>query len=152
MGYSYTQSSSGRWALSCDACGKGGGVRKRTCPHKVHYPEGYALPYCYPAALCNACYATRKTTLHADCREGAAKRNEQETARAARLAAGELEVRSAYGDWHERVPAGFVGVRFEGTGDTEAFRLMLNAEYQPGEKHWLSDYPTTQVWEGPVSA
>ena len=149
MGYSYGQTASGRWALSCDGCGKVGGVRKRTCPHKVVYAEGYSLPYCPPPALCNACYTKHKATLHKDCAAGAATCNARETARAAALTSGALEVRTAWGDWHETVPKGFVGVRFVGTGGTTTFRLVPAGEYEPGVRRYLHDYPNAQPWADP---
>lgn len=142
MGYCYDMA--GR--LACDACGKTGGVRKRTCPHRVHYADGGSLPYCQPAALCSDCYRKHKAKLHEGCAAGAAKQNAAEVARKAKLAAGELEVRSAWGDWHETVPTGMTGVLFR-NGDQQDYRLMPQADYQPGDKHWLSDYPTAEPWE-----
>ena len=146
MGYSYSVPGN---RLCCDSCGHDGGVRKRTCPEKIHYADGGALPYCYPSALCPSCYAKHKATLHADCKAGAAKRNAEEVARGARLAGGDFEVRTGYGAWHKAVPVGSVGVRFVGTGGREEFRLLPEAEYAPGEKHWLSDYPTAALWADP---
>ena len=35
MGYCYGRNAHGNMALACDNCGTVGGVRKRTCPHKV---------------------------------------------------------------------------------------------------------------------
>ena len=46
MGYSYGRSSSGRYALCCDHCGKVGAC-KRPCPHG----------YCLAVALCKECNA-----------------------------------------------------------------------------------------------
>lgn len=146
MGYSYSD----RGRLACDACGAAdGNTRKRTCPHRIQYAEGGSLPYCSAPALCAACYAKRKGTLHDGCKAGAAKRNQDEIARGARFAAGELEVRTAYGDWHAAVPDGFVGVTFKARG-AEAHRLIPKAVYDPGRKSWLSDYgPDVHPWAGP---
>lgn len=143
MGYCYGLTSSGRYALACDACGAVGGVRKRTCPHKVHYAEGGSLPYCYPSALCASCYKTRKATLHVGCPEGAAKRTAEEIAKREKFAAGDKEVRSAFGDWHKAVPSGMVAVVFSGLDrSNEEWRLIPSEEYEPGVKRFLSEYPS----------
>jgi hypothetical protein len=113
MGYSYGTNERGNWCLACDNCGEVGGVRKRTCPEKVYYPNGSSLPYCYPAALCSACYAKLKGTLHANCKRGAAKENALQARRGALLDAGAYLWRGSYGEWHESVPAGMVGMVFE---------------------------------------
>jgi hypothetical protein len=141
VGYSY--SFDGK--LCCDACGKSGGVRKRTCPYRVNYADGGSLPYCYPAALCGECYRQRRATLHTDCGDGAAKRTAAEADRAARLAAGDLEVRAAFGSWHQTVPDGFVGVLFRGSAREER-RLIPAADYNPGIRRYLSEYAETRDW------
>ncbi len=150
MGYSYC-ARTGR--LACDGCGHVGKVRKRTCPFKVTYPEGYSLPYCYPSALCVACYATHKATLHAGCAERAAARTAAENARGERLAAGASEIKAGYGSWHPSVPAGFVGVIFGTLGHAETYWLIPETEYSPGTKRYLSDYdPTTaRLWTKPAN-
>jgi hypothetical protein len=150
MGYSYCE---GR--LCCDHCGGNDGtVRKRTCPHFVYYgpdrdnPAGFKLPYCYPAALCKACYATLKPTLHNGCAEAAAAQTVKQTARRKRLESGEYEVKSAFGDWHASVPEGWTGVLFRGLkGDV--YRLVPHDDYDPHAKRYLSDYLTTRPWADP---
>jgi hypothetical protein len=151
MGYSYC-ARSGR--LACDACGDTSGTtRKRTCPHKVHYADGGSLPYCYPSALCRDCYAKHKATLHDDCKAGADARNQQEQRRAARLVAGDYEVKNAYGSWHKTVPDGMVGVRFVNRAGAEVYRLVPDAIYNGESRgNWLQDYPDAQPWDGGATA
>lgn len=120
MGYCYTKGG----ALVCDACGESGGVRRRTCPHRVS-----GLPYCPAPALCRDCYARERATLHAGCREGAARAQARDDTRAAVLAGGGLLVKAAWGDWHPTVPAGEVGVLFEGR-DRRAWGLVSSHEYR----------------------
>ena len=142
MGYCYTLDGK----LCCDGCGThGNGTRKRTCPHKVHYANGGSLPYCQPAALCSACYETHKPTLHAGCKAAAAQRTAEETARAARLAAGSYERKACWGSWHATVPDGMVGIVFEGT-QGKAWRLVTKDAYDT-QARWLEDYPHAQAWE-----
>jgi len=148
MGYSYDL----RGRLACDSCGACGQTRKRTCPHKVHYASGGALPYCYPSALCPGCYAKHKATLHTGCKDGAAKRTAEEAAKHARLAAGELEVTSAYGSWHPTVPEGYTGVIFRGVDRAEVYRLIAREQYDPGVRRYLSEYPDAHPWTDPNAA
>lgn len=136
MGYSYGQNERGRWVLSCDNCGNIGGVRKRTCPHKVlqsahRVPNGqrYSLPYCYPAALCSSCYATHKAVLHKDCEAAAAERQAEEDAIQAKLDSGAVLRSAAFGDWDETVPEGMVGVLFTAAGREEKW-LMPDEAYR----------------------
>jgi hypothetical protein len=146
MGYCYSQA--GR--LCCDACGNDSGVRKRTCPYKVHYSDGTgSLPYCSPSALCATCYTKYKDTLHTGHKEGAAKRTAEEAARGAKLQAGDLEVKSAWGSWCPTVPTGFTGVFFANpfTKD-ETYRLLPSADYKGGG--FLSDYNDPPIWAGPM--
>jgi hypothetical protein len=103
MGYCYTNAG----ALCCDRCDRSGGVRKRTCPHKVG-----GLPYCYPMALCQECYEAVKDKLHVNCKERAAARQAEEDAKLTTLKTGAFERGAAWGDWHEMVPKGMVGVVF----------------------------------------
>ena len=145
MGYSYDL----RGRLACDSCGSCGQTRKRTCPARVRYAGGGSLPYCQPAALCPACYQRHKATLHAGCREGAAKRTAEEAAKQARLAAGELEVAAAWGSWQPTVPEGYVGVCFRGLGGAEVYRLIRKAEYDPSVRRYLSEYAETGDWRDP---
>jgi hypothetical protein len=142
MGYCYDDGGK----LCCDACGDSGQVRKRTCPYRVHYAEGGSLPYCSPSALCAACYHTHKATLHADCKAGAAKRTAEELERAAMLEAGQYERRTAWGDWHPFVPAGFVGLRFVNKAGKELYRLISTERYESITGQWLRDYPWAQEW------
>lgn len=146
----YCHDSHGR--LVCDACGSSTGVRKRTCPHRVYYAEGGSLPYCQPAALCAACYATHKATLHVACAEGAAKSNARERERKEKLANGEFEVKAAFGSWHETVPPGCVGVMFANPTLGERHMLVPEADYdlfRVVRPRYLSDYPRATPWEGP---
>lgn len=63
--------------------------------------------------------------------------------------ANDYLVLSAFGDWHEKVPKGYVGV-FAGKGgrtanghfpeDTKWF-LVPHAEYTPSMVLWLAAYP-----------
>ena len=144
MGYCYDL----RNRLVCDSCGDSGKTRKRTCPFKVHYPEGGSLPYCYPSALCPPCYAKHKATLHAGCKDAAAKRNAELNVEGVRLAAGELKVKAAWGDWHADVPDGFSGVYFKGA-TSEAYKLVPKGDYKGSG--WLSDFPNALDWTGPVT-
>lgn len=148
MGYSY--SFDGK--LCCDHCGKPGGVRKRKCPHFVltdnaRSKERARLSYCYPPALCEGCKEEQKATLHASCAANAAKSQEQYDAVQARLDSGDKLVLSAWGDWHETVPAGFVGVLFGGPRyEGHEYRLIPSGDYDPGTKQFLSEYGDTQTW------
>lgn len=143
MGYSYC-ATTGR--LACDGCGAAEGTtRKRTCPHRVQHAEGFSLPYCYPSALCRACYARHKATLHDACEAGAAAQTAKQQQRAAHFAAGEYERRTAWGSWHALVPAGKVGVVFVNAAGAEEYRLLPHESYADGA--WLSEYPDAQPWD-----
>ncbi len=103
MGYSYQTTPSGREALCCDACpaaGRVAGVRKRTCPCRVKYRSGNSLPYCPAPALCSACYRRLgyQAGVHAHCAAGAVHSQAQEDAVTARIVAGDLPVRAAWGN------------------------------------------------------
>lgn len=164
MGYSYGMNpATGRYTmLVCDSCGKTkadgvGVVRKRTCPFRVSYPNNTSLPYCYPAALCSGCYAKNKSTLHATCKDSAERETARHAAVHAKLVAGDMVVKSAFGDWHPSVPKGMTGVMFRGPEDLpvmnastkNAFRLVPAGSYDPGAKQFLSDYPDAVDWTGP---
>lgn len=154
MGYSYDFHN----RLCCDKCGHSGGVRKRTCPYKVlgdslRTPGGnrYTMNYCYPPALCAACYKQLGGLrgVHGDsCKEGAAKSQAEDDAIEAALDAGEMFVVSATGDWQEDVPEGMVLVTFwsrynpETRTRPEVKRLVAKDDYQPTARPRLSDYPT----------
>lgn len=142
MGYSYDMA--GR--LACDSCGRTGGVRKRTCPHKVTDETGHALPYCYPAALCGECYRKHggAAALHKDCAAGAAASQARYDKLRERLAAGEAQIMCAWGDWHETVPSGLVGVCFMGADKVPHYVLVR--DYDQYEKRYLSDYPDAEPW------
>lgn len=145
MGYCYC-ARTGR--LACDACGAANGkTRKRTCPHRVHYAEGGSLPYCQPAALCPDCYAKHKPTLHDGCKDAAARETQRQQDRAAMLDAGQFERKTAWGDWHELVPSGHVGVRFVNRAGQERYRLLTDEQYK-AVGDWLSDVPASALlWE-----
>jgi hypothetical protein len=140
MGYCYDM----RGRICCDACGDSGQTRKRTCPHKVSYPNGGSLPYCPAPALCSACYEKHKATLHQDCKEGAAKSTARYAAEAARVQSGDPQVKAAFGDWHEKVPKGFVGVLFEDKDRREIYKLMPANHYLGGG--FLGDYTSAEPW------
>lgn len=148
MGYCYEAYGSRR--LCCDKCGQPGGVRKRKCPYTVLGDSlrgaRQALPYCYPPALCAACYAALGGLrgLHgASCAEGAAASQAEADAIEAALDAGESLSIAAWGDWEPSVPTGMVGVAFSGRAG-EIYRLMAEADY-PNKRIALSAV-TTQTW------
>lgn len=158
MGYSYGYNARGNLALACDNCGDVGGVRKRRCPYTVRgdslrtvsgkRPE---MDYCPAPAVCGACFAKLGGThgIHGDqCRTGAAAMQERYDAKEAALDAGESFVTTGYGDWHKAVPAGWVGVTFNGRAG-ETHRLMPPEMYHPGTLERLSDYPYAVPWDGP---
>lgn len=147
MGYSYGRSESGRLVLACDGCGKLGGVRKRTCPHKVYYAEGGSSPYCPAPALCTPCYHVHKGAMHRECAEGAAKATAREVERKRRLEAGEAELRTCWGSWHETVPAGFVGARYLALGGKETYVLLPDEPKAETRSLWLSEAVGAVPWE-----
>ena len=142
MGYSYGRTASGRLALSCGACGKLGGVRKRTCEYRVYYADGTSLPYCPAPALCGPCFAERRVSLHADCRESAARSTEKEAAKGRRLAAGDSIVAARWGDWHETVPTGKVGAVYRAADGTETW-ILTDEAHMP---RWLSEAMLAEPW------
>jgi hypothetical protein len=154
MGYCYGRNATGRMALACDRCGNVGGVRKRTCPHKVLTDSSRGpratLAYCTPSALCGGCFHEigGSRVLHRDCKDAAAASQAEYDANQARLDAGELTVLAAWGDWHETVPAGMAGVLFGGRDGQRAV-LVPAADYQPGTRPWLSDYRDPDPWTAP---
>lgn len=136
MGYSY-DARTGK--LCCDSCGNIGGVRKRTCPHKVD-----GMPYCSPSALCSACYAKYRDTLHDGCAEAAARSQARADEENAALACGSHLWRTSWGDWHDAVPAGLVGVRFVSETE-EVFALISEATYDRlGDYRRLGLVPTLE--------
>lgn len=145
MGYCYERTIHGGMRLCCDKCGKSGGVRKRTCPHKVDHRDGTKpLPYCYPAALCSPCYAAEKKTLHATCAADAAQRQAEIDAHRARLEQGEWAVSSGWGSWADWVPEGWTGVIFRNINGDEQKWIVPADQYNPGSKRYLSDYPDAE--------
>lgn len=143
MGYS-RDARTGR--LCCDGCGTTGGVRKRTCPYKVTCDslrgQRSTVAYCPPPALCPACYEKEGGLrgVHPEgCKTGAAVMQAEADAVEAGLTAGESFVVSAFGDWHEDVPAGLVMVVFRGRSG-ESRVLVEKDEYDPRVKPRLSDY------------
>jgi hypothetical protein len=147
MGYGFGYSNSGRMALSCDSCGKVGGVRKRKCPYKVSH-DGYQLPYCPAPALCSDCYKSHGGLrgVHGDaCKQGAAASQAEEDAKQAKLAAGDMQPVSAWGDWQEGVPAGMVGVLYRGLNDA-AYYLLPKEAYE--SRPWFSEVGDfAETWE-----
>lgn len=142
MGYSYgINPDTGRMALVCDACGEVGGVRKRRCPHLVTDEYGQELPYCPAPALCDACWKTRRATLHDVCAEPARAASVEYAARREKIAAGDLPVRAAWGDWSPGVPEGWTLVLFGLPRPLaeEHWRLVPPGEYLP--RGFLSDHP-----------
>ena len=144
MGYSYERTASGRHALCCDACGKSGGVRKRTCKYKVTH-NGFSIPYCPPPALCSNCYATHKATLHDGCKAGAEASQAREDARQAQLQSGESLSSVGFGSWHDLVPDGMVGRGFKALDGTMTFVLLPN-ELDQTRGDALSAYPEAVPW------
>jgi hypothetical protein len=153
MGYSYGRNARGNWVLSCDGCGDLGGVRKRTCPHKVlgdshRTMDGkrHALPYCPPPALCGACFRRHGGTarIHAQCADGAAQSQARYDETERQLDAGELLVTSAsMVDGHPgMVRVMFAGRYHPGAGEArrEAARVMPAELYDFHARPRLSDY------------
>lgn len=144
MGYSYDY----RGRLCCDACGKSGGVRRRTCPHKVlgnslRTQQRVALPACSAPALCKECYAKHggQKGLHDGCAEFAAKSQAEDDAIEAALDAGEKFVVSASGDWLDHVPKDHVEVTFWGRHASGEVKLIVpKNDYDYNNKRKLSDY------------
>ena len=130
MGYCYL--SNGK--LSCDACDGDAPARKRHCRYRVIYGDG-SLPYCQAPALCAACYAKHKATLHGeDCRRGAEASQAEENARVSLLASGAALLAGAWGDWHSMVPAGNVGCRFVDARGVEFYFLIPTPEHDAGRE------------------
>ena len=151
MGYGYGRNASGREALACDGCGTVGGVRKRTCPHKVlgdtsRSATRYALAYCPAPALCAACWERHgKNAVHDQCKAGAAASQREADASQARLDAGELVLVAGYGSWDDRVPDGCSGALFR-NGEREVFVTMPSETYaERGAHSFLADFPAELV-------
>jgi hypothetical protein len=149
MGYSYD----GRGKRCCDHCGKPGGVRKRTCIHKVlsdslYSTDGHrhSLPYCSPPALCSPCYKALggRHWIHAACEVGAAASQARADAIEAQLDAGEFLPTSAFGDWHAKVPSGKVGIIYRGRAG-KRYALVSDADYKRRAPLSLVDH---EPWEG----
>lgn len=150
MGYCYGTGATGRAKLVCEHCGTIGGVRKRTCPHKVVYPTGGSLPYCPAPALCGPCLKREYgglTALHADCAAPAAKRTQEEHQDYAKLLAGDAKVSGRWGDWCATVPAGQVG-SYYATANGQEIAVLTS---EPNTPRWLSDVNPEDVgtWTGP---
>lgn len=112
MGYSYSRDANGRMVLDCDGCGDHP-ARKTRCPFTVTYADGGELPYCPGGAVCATCrpkYATKEAHRAAGCEDGARRAMAREANRSALALTGVYMAISAFGDWHEKVPAGMVGV------------------------------------------
>ena len=144
MGYSFDF----RGRMCCDSCGNPGGVRRRTCPHRVRYHDGGSAPYCYPPALCSACYAKHGGLrgVHGErCRDGAGEAQVREDRIGAKLAAGEIQVRAAWGrggsepSRYGNVPPGQVMVA---CSDDKRY-LVDAAEYDRRTRdNFLSEFPS----------
>ncbi|MBB5167083.1 hypothetical protein [Mycobacterium sp. AZCC_0083] len=106
----------------------------------------HAMHYCYAPALCSDCYRSHGGKhLHDACAEGAAASQAKYDAIEAALDAGESFVIAAYGEWHESVPDGMVGLLFRGRSG-EVNRLAKAVDYNRGGDTKLSDIET-QPWE-----
>jgi hypothetical protein len=143
-------------SLCCDNCGQTGGVRKRTCPHKVLGDSLFSvvpglrgeLPYCSPAALCSRCYHAHKATLHAGCKEGAARQQAKADQIEEMLESGAYLRTAAWGEWHEKVPAGRVGVAFKNREGAKVYYHVAAHEYGAiGEPRRPMDYPSAMPME-----
>lgn len=126
----YIRTAERRPRLCCDRCGRAGDVRKRTCTQRVRNADGSVLPYCSPPALCPECYRAlgQAKGVHGECRERAAASQERENKKIALIEKGEHLLRTAWGDWHENVPKGFLGALFEGK-DGDVRVAMLEEDY-----------------------
>jgi hypothetical protein len=145
----YCRDSAGR--LVCDRCGNAGGVRRRTCPHKVLTDSvahaRMTLPNCSPWALCATCFRVMggNKGVHEGCAAEAAAAQARYDAIEAGLDAGELFVLSATSGERQGVPDGQVGVIFHGRGG-HVHVLVPAADYDSSARPRLSDYPTTVPW------
>jgi hypothetical protein len=138
MGYVYTSNGS----LVCDCC-DATTAKKRTCTHRVG-----ALPYCSPPALCDDCYQQQGgPRLHDRCKKPAALARARDLVRRLMLEAGHFERCTAWGDWHESVPTGKVGVRFVGAGGQEEYRLLPEDSYNSHD--WLHEFGAAEPWDNP---
>ena len=136
MGYCYAIRN-GRHILACDSCGTAGNVRKRRCIYG----------WCQPPALCGPCYATLKPTLHGDaCRISAEQYQAEKDAEQAILDGGDAISRTGWGSWHDAVPDGYVGRRFEYGDGTSAYRLIPADIDNDRTSKALSDYPEAIDW------
>lgn len=121
MGYCYGRSSSGRYALCCDHCGKVG-ARKRPCPYR----------YCPAVALCKECNAGepgreyKRYHVENHCKEKhiAFTARWAETDR--RIATGEFLRGAACSE--EDCPKGWVKVWFKGAC-SDRIRFMPSETY-----------------------
>lgn len=113
MGHTYTRNpATGRMVLCCDACG-GWPARAKRCP----------VGYCPGADLCPKCWQADRGA-HADC----PRLHREYLAEQVEKAAHPTEyARAAWGDWHEKVPAGMVGV----VTHANTWVLVRKAEYVP---------------------
>jgi hypothetical protein len=153
MGYSYSYSN----RLCCDGCGVDRGVRKRKCPHKVvdYQDNGQpyaAVSYCPAPALCSDCYKKHGGLrgLHGDsCKQGAANSQAQADAKRDAIAAGEMFVKAAWGQWHDSVPMDKVGLLYAGK-EGEVYILVPKDRYDlPGKPYpMLSEVADVmETWE-----
>lgn len=162
MGYSY-----GYGGICCSGCAKEGskaGVRKRPCPYKVvdYQKDGRpyaALPYCPAPALCSDCYKRHGGLrgLHGeDCKTGAAQMQATADAKRDAIADGEMFVDAAWGQWHDTVPQGKVGVLYAGKEGrvyllipAERYEYRPEGGYQFGNRPVLSEIADVmEDWPG----
>lgn len=141
MGHVYD--SSGR--LCCDKCGKAGAKAIR-CTFKVD-----GLPYCYPPDLCDECTKELggRAKIHEKCKDKAAARQAECDVTRARIESGDSLLSTAWGDWHDKVPEGKVGLRFAGK-DSETYILVDSDEHDRLRKEgkmFLSEFESARyLW------
>lgn len=132
MGYSYgINPATGRECLSCDGCGKVGGVSKRRCTQIVTTENGVQLPYCYPPALCADCFREEGgRKMHDVCKPFAEASNARYADMRAKLEAGDSQRAAAWGDWKENVDEGMVGFVACNVDGKQSWHQVTKATYE----------------------
>lgn len=158
MGYSYGMTASGRWARDCDHCGKSGGTKIYECIYKV-YDAGdrsngqrFGLPYCMAPSLCRGCFNELGGIhgVHGErCREGAAESQRRDDEVRARLERGDRIVHCAWGDWHDDVPEGYVGIVGWSLTAGESYHLVPTDQYQNRSGDNFVENYEIHPWLGP---
>ena len=99
------------------------------------------MRYCPSPALCDACFEKegKNKGVHGACKSKAAARQKIEDAEQVRLDRGEHRVNGRYGDWHEAVPAGMIGVCFSAKGGLDRRYVLVAHEFR--NVNWLEDLP-----------